>query len=164
MQLVNEGTTLVRHVLVADSGLARLFRLTGSRLQRRLEEEAKFDRPSAHLPAHALTTDISGRVFESAGRAGVGATRTRHGAASDYNPHTIEIERYVARIGHELESRHRTGRLSNLTVIAEPRLLGVLRAHLPNDIQKLVTREISGDYTHANHALLLRVLGEEPTG
>ena len=100
-------------------------------------------RASAHLPARALTSDLTGRVFESSGRSGTNATRIRHGAASDYNPHTVEIERFVDRIARQL-GLHAAGELSALVLIAEPRLLGVLRARLPKELHKLVTHEISG--------------------
>lgn len=160
MLVPDRSTPLVRHVLVADSGIARLMRIAGPAKHRHLEPEEVFERPSAHLPAHELTTDGGGRVFESSGRGGVGATHTRHGVASDYDPHTVEIERYVARIAQHLELRHRAGQLSNLVLIAEPRLLGVLRARLPPEIHRLITLEISGDYVHADGDLLLRVIDE----
>lgn len=151
-------TPLIQHVLVADSGRARLLRLSGPRRRPGIEQEAVYERASAHVPAHELTTDISGRVFESSGRGHTGATHTRHGANSDYDPHVVEIERFVARIAADLEARHRARALSNLILIAEPRLLGVLRARLPDDIRRLVTREVPGDYTHADNAAVLRVL------
>jgi len=160
MELGEQPTPLVRHVLVADGGIARLMRITGPRNRRHLEQEELFERPSAHVPARDLTTDITGRVFDSSGRAHVGASRSRHGAASDYDPHAVEVERFVDRIAAHLGTMHRAGRLSNLTVIAEPRFLGVLRARLPADLHRLIAREISGDYVHADHALLLRVLEE----
>lgn len=160
MTIPASSSPLVRHVLVADSGMARLMRLTGPHRHRSLEQEELFERPSAHLPAHELTTDISGRVFESSGRGGSVPTRTRHGAASDYDPHKVEIERYVARIAEHLEARHRAGQLSNLTLVAEPHLLGVLRARLPDEIQRLVTGQISGDYVRADPSLVLRVIEE----
>lgn len=160
MNLSVPPTPLVRHVLIADSALARLMRLTGTRRHRTLEQEALFERPSAHVPAHELTTDISGRVFESSGRGGEVATRTRHGAASDYDPHKVEIERFVARIAEHLEARHRAGQLSNLTLMAEPHLLGVMRARLPVQLHRLITLEISGDYVRAEPSVVLHALEE----
>src|SRR5579863_3901669 len=100
-------TPLMHHVLVADSGRARLLRLSGPRRHPSIEQEALYERPSAHLHARELTTDISGRVFESSGRGHTGATHTRHGTNSDYDPHAVEIERFVARIASDLEVRHR---------------------------------------------------------
>jgi len=161
MSLVGQRSPVTLHMLVADSGIARLMRITGPRKHRKLEEEAQFDRPSSHLAAHELTTDISGRVFESSGRGGKGATRTRHGAASDYDPHAVEIERYVARIAQDLLARHRAGTLSNLILVAEPHLLGVMRARLPEQLHRLISVEISGDYVHADSKQLLRLLEPE---
>jgi len=151
-------TPLVTHALVADSGLARLLRVTGPRRHRVIEQVETFERPSAHLRAHELTTDRTGRVFESSGRSGTNATHMRHGAASDYDPHTIEIEHFVNRVVQRLEALHRAGELDAWVLIAEPRLLGVLRAHLPPDLHKLIVHEISGDYIHADHERILELV------
>ena len=78
--------------------------------------------------------------------------------ASDYDPYVVEIGRFVTHIAQDLTARHRAGALSNLVLIAEPRLLGVLRARLPNELHRLVSREISGDYVRAHSALLLRLI------
>ncbi len=151
-------TQAATHALVADSGTARLMRVTGPRLHREIAQVETFSRPSAHLHVHELVSDHPGRAFESSGRAGVNATHTRHGVGGDYDPHTAEIERYVERILQRLVALHRAHGLSQLMLIAEPRLLGMLRAQLPAELQKLVVREISGDYVHADHAQLLSLV------
>lgn len=152
------GTPLVTHALVADSGLARLMRVTGPHHHRVMDQIETFERPSAHLPAHALTTDRTGRVFESSGRAGTNATHTRHGAASDYDPHTVEIEHFVNRIAQRLEVLHRAGQMNAWVLIAEPKLLGVLRTHLPADLVKLIVHEVSGDYVRSDHDRILKLI------
>jgi len=91
-----------------------------------------------------MTSDRTGRVFESSGRGGTNMTHTRHGAASDYDPHTVEIERFVKRIVQRLEYLHRAGKLNTWVLIAEPPLLGVMRARLPTDLHRLIAHEISG--------------------
>lgn len=154
-------TPLVTHALVADSGLARLMRVTGPLRHRVMDQVETFERPSAHLAAHELTTDRTGRVFESSGRGGTNATHTRHGVASDYDPHTVEIEHFVKRIVQRLEALHRAGELNAWVLIAEPRLLGVLRAHLPSDLHKLIVHEISGDYVRADHERILGLIDSQ---
>jgi protein required for attachment to host cells len=160
MSLPDTPTPLVTHLLVADSGVARLLRVVGPHKHRTIEQEELFERPSARLHARDLTTDLGGRVFESSGRAGTGATHTRHGTASDYDPHAVEIERFVVHIAQHLESRHRAGALSNLVLIAAPHFLGVMRARLPADVQRLISREISGDYVRAHQEQLLGLLDD----
>lgn len=67
-------------------------------------------------------------------------------------------ERFVARIAQHLASRHRAGALSSLVVIADPHLLGTIRQHWPAELRKLISREISGDYTHADQRQVLRLI------
>jgi protein required for attachment to host cells len=153
---------LVTHALLADSGVARLMRITGPRRHRVVDQIEAFTRPSAHLPAHELTTDRTGRVFESSGGGTANATHLRHGVASDYDPHTVEIEHFVKRILQRLQVLHRAGELNAWVLIAEPRLLGVLRAHLPADLRQLVVREVSGDYVHADHEHILNLVDSQP--
>jgi len=160
MSLPDTPTPLVTHLLVADSGIARLMRVVGPYKHRTIEQEELFERASAHLHARDLTTDLSGRTFESSGRAGTGATHTRHGVASDYDPHQVEIERFVAHIAQHLEARHRAGALSNLVLMAAPHFLGVMRARLPADVKRLISHEISGDYVRADQHQLLQLLEE----
>jgi protein required for attachment to host cells len=131
MSLPDPSTPLVTHVLVADNGHARLMRVVGPHKKRSIEQE---------------------ELFES------GTAKTRHGAATDHDAHTAEIQRFVALIAQHLESRHRAGALSNLILIAEPHVLGVMRARLPADVLHLISREISGDYAHADTQQLLRLV------
>lgn len=151
-------TFLVTHALVADSGLARLMRVTGPHRHRVIEQLETFERASAHLAAHELITDRAGRVFESSGRAGSNATHTRHGVAGDYDPHVVEIEHFVKSIVQRLQNLYRAGELKAWVLVAEPRLLGVLRAHLPAELHKLLLREISGDYVHADRDRVLELV------
>jgi protein required for attachment to host cells len=71
-------------------------------------------------------------------------------------------ERFVAHIAQQLESRHRAGVLSNLILVAEPHLLGVMRQHLPAELQRLISREIAGDYVHADQQQVLRLIEGSP--
>lgn len=63
-------------------------------------------------------------------------------------------------------ARHDAGELSALVLIAEPRLLGVMRARLPKALHGLITHEICGDYMHAKDAQLLGFIEaeEQPLG
>jgi protein required for attachment to host cells len=142
------------HALVADGGTARLLCVTGPLLHREIADLEKFDNPSAHLHVHELVSDHQGRSFESTGHGGAGATHSRHGVGSDYDPHVTETEHYVARIAERLIELHRAHKLTALVLIAEPRLLGVMRARFPVELHKLIVGEKSGDYVHADHRQL----------
>jgi protein required for attachment to host cells len=146
------------HALVADGGKARLLCATGPRRHRELADLETFERPSAHQHVSELISDRPGRSFQSSGHGGGGASHLRHGLGDDFSPHVAEIEHYVDRIAARLVTLHRSHHLGALLLIAEPQLLGVLRARLPVELQKLVVREIVGDYVHADHRQLLELI------
>lgn len=147
-----------KYVVVADGGAARILHEPESGDPRRkLEEVARLERASAHQPARELTTDRTGRVFDSGGRTGAGPqTRARHGAQSDYDPHAVEVERFARRVARQLDAERSRRRIDELVVIAEPRFLGVLRPRISAPTRRLVTREIPRDLVRAQPAQIRR--------
>lgn len=155
-----------RFVVVADSGVARIFHASGAvpsngsgNIHRTaaLDEVARIDRPSARQRGRELTTDRPGRVFDSRGRTGVGPpSAARHSAQSDENPHTVEIERFAKDVARRLDSERRKRPMNEVVLIAAPRFLGVLRPHLSVPTRGLVRREIARDLTHSEDAPILR--------
>jgi protein required for attachment to host cells len=144
-------------ILVGDSGGVRLLRLSGRRGSQRLAEIATLEHAAAHLPGRALVTDRTGRVFDSRGRSGVGPpTRSRHGAQSDYDPHTEETVRFARRVARRLDVERRAGAFDGLVVIAAKHFLGVLRAQLSAPTKRWVTREIAKDLLRAPDEQILR--------
>lgn len=148
----------VCHVLVADSGVARLMRITGPRRNRAIEEIETLVRATAHLPGRELVSDRTGRVFESAGRGGRNATNVRHGVASDYDPHAIEIERFVLRIMGRLRTLQNAGTLQTLTLLAAPRFLGLMRRRLPAGVRRTIVQQRTGDFVHSTPRRILQVI------
>jgi protein required for attachment to host cells len=75
------------------------------------------------------------------------AARSR--AASDNDPHTVEIERFARRIARRLDAVRRTVGYDDLVVIAAPRFLGTLRTALRGVTRDLVSREVPRDLVRA---------------
>ena len=73
----------------------------------------------------------------------------RSGAASDHDPHTVEIERFARRIARRLDAVRRTVGYDELVVIAAPRFLGTLRTALRGVTRDLVSREVPRDLVRA---------------
>lgn len=146
-------------VLIADSGAARLLRLSGSRTAQTLVEFALLEEPSVRRPSRDLVTDRTGRVFDSGSRTGSGPrTRTRHGAQSDYDPHTVETQRFAKRLARRLDLERRKGTFTGLTIVAARHFLGVLRPLLSKPTQLWTSREIAKDLVHADDARILRTV------
>jgi protein required for attachment to host cells len=152
-----QPTRAAQLVLVADRATARLLRATGGKLARTLVELAELTDPAARLPNRELVTDRTGRVFDSGSRTGVGpATRTRHGAQSDYDPHAVTAERFARRVARRLDAERRKQLYGGLTIIAGRQFLGVLRPLLSKPTQAWVRQELGKDLVHATDAQILR--------
>jgi protein required for attachment to host cells len=144
-------------VVVADGGQARIFHARRANASAALDEIAKLERDSAHLPGRALVTDRTGRVFDSGSRVGHGPkSHARHGAQSDYDPHAVEVDRFAKRLARRLDDVRLRSGMDELTLIVEPRFLGVLRPMLSDATRKLVKSEIARDMVHANERQIQR--------
>jgi protein required for attachment to host cells len=138
------------YVIVADSARARILRRSGQGLGPQLLELERLERPNAHRHARDLTTDQTGRLNSAAFHAQSGPRITaRHGADSDYDPRTTEVQRFARQLATRLARMARTERIERLVLIAEPRFLGMLRGELPETIRELITREVSRNLTTA---------------
>lgn len=146
-----------RYVVVADGGEARILLARGARGGPGFEEIARIVRSSAHRPARDLVTDRTGRVFDSGSRAGIGPrSRARHGAESDYDPHAVEVQRFAKQLARRLDTECRRSGMDELTLIVEPRFLGVLRPRLSALTRRRVSREIARDLVRADGRLIRR--------
>lgn len=146
----------IRLLLVADSGTARILRVTGRSGSEKLTEVAHLELPAAHLLKQEMVSDKTGRVFDRS-RGGQGPRSTaRHGAGSDFDPHTAEYERFAKRISRRLDTERRNGDCQELVIIAAPRFLGVLRPKLSRPTQQIVVLEVTKDLVRAGDAQLLK--------
>jgi protein required for attachment to host cells len=153
----NPGDKPTQRVLVADGGTARLLRVTGRKGAESLTELDRLELPSAHLFAREMVSDRTGRVFDSGSRTGSGPKSVaRHGAASDFDPHAADSERFAKRIARRLDTERRNGVTGGIVIIAAPHFLGVLRPQLSGPTRKQVVREIAKDLVRATDAQILR--------
>ena len=145
------------YVLVADSAKARLLRVDGAPRKRLLAEIAALDCPPARKLAQDVVSDRTGRVFARArhGREGPAAAA---GAAtgSDFDPRVADIDRFAGRISRRLDLERRRLSIDGLVIIAAPRFLGRLRAHLSRPTRAIVQRELPRDLVRATDMMILR--------
>ena len=145
---------MATYVLVADRARARIMRVRGRARTRKLEEVESLVCPVARVPARALTTDRTGRVFERGIRGGRSRLQ-RHGAESDYDPRAVEIERFARQITRSLERARRAEELDDWVLIAAPKFLGVLRGQIKPALRKLIRGEVSRDLSRADDRQIL---------
>jgi protein required for attachment to host cells len=144
-------------VVVADSARARILRRSGQRLAPQLLELERLECPDAHRHPRELTTDLTGRVNGTSFRGSYGPrVMARHGADSDYDPRTVEVQRFARQLALRLERLARSERIERLVLIAEPRFLGLLRDELSEPIRHVITREVPRNLTAAVPQAIVR--------
>ena len=124
------GTKLI---LVADSSRARLF--TAEKAYAGLNEIETFSHPEGRLHEQAMSSDLPGK---HAGSAGSGS----HTYQEETEPKEQEMIDFAKRLtGHldELVNKHKVKQLS---IIAAPSFLGILRKNLSEQTDKLVDFEL----------------------
>lgn len=123
-------------IVVAADGRARIFESRGR--SGHLEEIFDLANPTARLPARSIDAQAPGRSFD---RVGSG----RHSMEPRSEPRAIARERFAGEIAETLRDGWQEGRFDNLYVIAEPKMLGVLRDILDPTLRKHLAGEVPGN-------------------
>jgi protein required for attachment to host cells len=134
-------------IVVADQAEARFYDVEppGTTLQ----VSGRLLDPSARLHERELVSDRPGRVFDRAPTAG-----ERRGAVAHHDTGGERSARheatvvFVRRIVEQLEQAYQHGRFERLVLMAEPRVLGMLRAALPARLEHCVLAEVHKDLVH----------------
>ena len=148
-------------VLSANAGRARFF--CESDPSQPLEEvedminDAVRERVSEAINTDKLSATAASNSSKSIGAAeGVGLVHNARAGAptSLYQPAQTpaehEAEKFAKDICRFLTEAHQAGRFQQLVVSASPQFLGVLRAHLDQNVKQAITFEANKDYTHCN--------------
>jgi protein required for attachment to host cells len=124
-------------VVVADGTRARLF---NRHQNRTLEEFDTLLSPGHRLHEGDLVTDRAGRSFDGS-RAG------RHGVGERNAAKNREMTAFAKRLASRLEQGRNNGELERLVLVAPPRFLGQLRAHLSGPASSLVALTLHKELT-----------------
>ena len=131
-------------VIVADNAVARIYeQQEGGELR----SIAEFSNPAAHARLHDLGSDRPGRRVDSFGH--------RHSLGSERgDPKKRAVSALAQEIGQYVNDAHAAGRFAGLTLVAAPRLLGLLRDALSPACRACVTRTVRKDLVHSTEAEL----------
>jgi protein required for attachment to host cells len=87
-------------------------------------------------------------------------TGAQHGMSSEESPHERVVADFVRSLAKTLESARVEHRYSKLVLVAEPRMLGLLREALDAPTTALVIGSLDKDYYPRDQDHLLKALGE----
>ncbi len=113
--------------------------LSADEATRRLELVRTEEHSEARQKTSELVSDQQGRAFDSTGVGG------RHAMEPDTDPKRVELQRFVRHLAQELGDAALANRYTGLVLVAEPRLLGELRAALPKHVTERLRGEIHKD-------------------
>lgn len=99
------------------------------------------EHPEGRMHDRELVTDRPGRTFDRFGP-------HRHAADPDVEPGEHEAQRFAIMLVERLRQARATGRCDRLILVAPPKFLGRLRAHLDAPTQRAVVLEVDKDLAH----------------
>lgn len=124
--------------LVTDSGYGRLVEL--ERSPPRITEIGTREAATRHQTSRELTTDASGRDFDTAGP-------VSHSKAPRTDAHDEAERQFVERWSRDLQQAFTNGRFRQLLLVADPRTLGRLRKTMAEKLRSAVLAESDRDLT-----------------
>lgn len=124
-------------ILVANASRARLFENTG--INKGLTLVSEFEHPASRMKSADLASDRPGHMPRS------GHSQGSRQPATD--PKQNEVEHFAKDIANTLEMGRGQNGYERLIVAAAAPFLGVLRNHLSNGVNSLVSDSVNKDLT-----------------
>ena len=135
-------------ILVASRQEARIFRRSGVSPLTLLFDVGN---PTGLLKAQELESDRPGRASDN-------RMRARHAYSTQESIRDRALKNFYRDIIDRLERGVYDHEFDELTIIAEPRLLGIIRSLLPDGIKSKVTKEVSKDLSYEEAPDILKRL------
>ena len=139
-------------ILVADSSRGKIFESPDGRKPWREIEE--FEHPEGRAHNRDLRTDAQGRYY------GKGEREQGHVAPPQVSPTEHEAELFAKRLSDHLNKARTEHRYVKLGIVAAPKFLGLLRQHLPREVEKLVAVTSAKDVAWLDVRSIAEYLGE----
>lgn len=137
-------------IIVASRDEARVFSRETS--TSRLVLEIDIGNPTGRLRSGDINSDKAGASTDN-------RMRGRHAYSTEEDPRDHLLRAFYGEFLEQVRHAFIEKRFHNLVLVAEPRLLGILRGLLPEMLQDVVTREVPKDLSFAPVRSLERRLG-----
>jgi protein required for attachment to host cells len=126
-------------IVVANSTLARIFRLEGLKLV----EMDTLIHPEGRMHEKDLVADKSGNTGDI-------FTSQRSSYSPPHSAKDVTNTNFAKKVAAHLEQGRNKGTLNRLFIAAGPGFLGTLRNELTTQTQSLIAAEVDKDITHLN--------------
>ena len=125
-------------VVVADAARARIF--ARAKKFSPLQEDTVLTHPESRLRRQDLVSDRPGTVHES-------SAFGESDASEPTDPKRNEATLFARELSEHLQGLRAKSSIEGITLVAEPRFLGLLRAALDDATTKLVIKEVGASLT-----------------
>jgi protein required for attachment to host cells len=126
-------------VVAADHARARFFRIDSSSAP--LEEIDTLVHSGGRMHDRDITSDLPGKVKNPGGMGGGSAFEQQT------DPKKHEADMFAVEIVRYLEHAYNINRFDRLIVIADPSMLGLIRQHMPDQLNKHISLELDKNIT-----------------
>jgi len=140
-------------IVAANASRARFFSHLG--VTRRLSEVGDMVNTAVRLRTQDTESDVLGQRAASKSRHSTGAPTQPSGYEPPQLPAEHQTEVFARNVAGYLLQSNQQGRYGQLTLIASPEFLGVLRKQLDPRVAGLIKLEIDKDYTQFDARELL---------
>jgi protein required for attachment to host cells len=128
-------------ILVASRDEARVFSKQGA------EESLTLEIDLGNLAGRLKNSDIDS---DRAGRATDNRMHARHAYSTEVEPRDHLLQAFYKETLHSIRHAFIERRFDDLIIMAEPRLLGLIREQLPEMLRDVVKREVPKDLSFAS--------------
>lgn len=122
-------------IIVAESSRARIFSLVSK--HEPLVELEDLLNPSARVHESELASDAPGRTVGSGG--------IQHALESEVSPKDAAADAFAKQIADKIDHARGSGEVGEILLAASPKFLGLLKGHLTEQSERLVSASLDKD-------------------
>jgi protein required for attachment to host cells len=152
-QCINEDNMDANWIVSANANRARIFSQAHSDAP--LEEINDMVNAAVRLRTAATESDKIGPLAATKSQHNVGAARPGSGYEPNQTPDEHQTELFARNVAEFLLQGRQAGRYQQLSLVASPQFLGILRKLLDPQLASAVNLEINKDYTQSSARQLL---------
>jgi protein required for attachment to host cells len=142
---INEDDMAATWIVSANASRARFF--SQANPSANLDEINDMVNDAVRLRTAATESDKIGPLAATKSQHNVGAARPGSSYEPNQTPDERQIEMFAKDVADFLQRSHREGRFQQLSLVASPQFLGILRKELDPNLESAISLEINKDYT-----------------